>query len=46
MRVEIGVKIAYEIGGGNDIGLVEGKECAVIFLVADYEGGFGVLVVL
>jgi hypothetical protein len=46
VRVEIGVKIAYEIGGGNDVGLVEGKECALVFLVADYEGDFGILLVL
>jgi hypothetical protein len=46
VRVEIGVKIVYDIGGGSDVGLVEGKECAFVFLVADYKGDFGVLVVL
>ena len=38
--------IIDELIGGCDVGLIEGKEGAFVFLVADNEGNIGILTVL
>lgn len=39
---EEGLEVGGELVGGRDVGLEEREECSFVFLVADYEGYFGV----